>query len=133
MPRMVGHIWHEKYSLPYTDVLGFVACRVTSKVLGIGPCERGWGDVKTIKTGMRSHMSGDSVEKRTILYSTALVNQARIKREQDEKLGSEGSMFCDEDMQLVFLLLCAFFSSRLMPLLTSNFVSDLIWVSPSLV
>ena len=30
------HLWHQKYSLPFTKVLGFVACRVTSKVLGIG-------------------------------------------------------------------------------------------------
>ena len=34
-----SYLWHEKYSLPYTSVLGFVACRVTSKTLGIGPCE----------------------------------------------------------------------------------------------
>ncbi len=31
-----SHIWHEKYSLQYTKVLGFVACRVTSKRLDIG-------------------------------------------------------------------------------------------------
>ena len=29
-------LWHEKYSLPYTKVLGFVACRVCSKTLGRG-------------------------------------------------------------------------------------------------
>ena len=33
------HLWHQKYSLPYTKVLGFVACRFTSKVLGIGAAE----------------------------------------------------------------------------------------------
>ena len=26
-------IWHQKYSEPYTEVLGFMACRVCSKVL----------------------------------------------------------------------------------------------------
>ena len=35
-----SHIWHEKYSLPYTKVLGYVGCRVTSKVCGIGAAER---------------------------------------------------------------------------------------------
>jgi hypothetical protein len=30
-----SHLWHEKYSLPYTQVLGFVACRVCSKLCGI--------------------------------------------------------------------------------------------------
>ena len=40
-----------KYSIPYTTVLGYVACRVTSKLCGIGPAERSWGAVKQIKTG----------------------------------------------------------------------------------
>ena len=31
---------HQKYSLPYTEVLGFVACCVCSKVLGIGMAVR---------------------------------------------------------------------------------------------
>ena len=35
-----SHLWHQKYSLPFTTVLGFVACIVTSKVLGIGAAER---------------------------------------------------------------------------------------------
>ena len=46
-----SHLWHQKYSLPFTNVIGFVACRVTSKVLSIGAVERSWGDVKTIKSG----------------------------------------------------------------------------------
>ena len=29
-----SHLWHQIYSLPSTKVLGFVACRVTSKILG---------------------------------------------------------------------------------------------------
>ena len=41
-----SHMWHEKYSLPYTKVLGYVACRVCSKLAGIGAAERSWGDVK---------------------------------------------------------------------------------------
>ena len=41
-----SHLWHQKYSLPSTKVIGFVACRVTSKIRGIGSSERSWGDVK---------------------------------------------------------------------------------------
>ena len=41
-----SHLCHQKYSLPFTKV--FFACRVTSKVLGIGAAESSWGDVKTI-------------------------------------------------------------------------------------
>ena len=35
-----SNFWYQKYSLPCTNVLGFFACRVTSKVLGIGASER---------------------------------------------------------------------------------------------
>ena len=34
------------------EVLGFVACRVCSNVLGIGMAERAWGDLKLVKGGM---------------------------------------------------------------------------------
>ena len=34
---------HQKYSLPCTKVLGFVACKVTSKILVIGAADRSWG------------------------------------------------------------------------------------------
>ncbi len=37
-----SYLWHEKYSIPYKSVLGFVACRVTSKLCEIGPA-RGAG------------------------------------------------------------------------------------------
>ena len=44
-----NYLWHLKYSLPYIKVLGFVAFRFISKVLGIGEAEHSWGDEKTIK------------------------------------------------------------------------------------
>ena len=34
-----SHTWHKKYSLPHTKGLGWFACRVCSKQLGIGPSE----------------------------------------------------------------------------------------------
>jgi hypothetical protein len=44
-PAVKGKSWvfHERYSLQETEVFGFVACRVTSKNLGIGACERSYG------------------------------------------------------------------------------------------
>ena len=57
------HLWHQKCSPPFTNVLGFVACRVTSEVFGIGAAERSWGDVKTIKSGKRSAISSYVSEK----------------------------------------------------------------------
>ncbi len=75
-----SHIWHETYSLPYTKVLGFVACRVTSKRLGIGSGERAWSDVKQIKDGKRSNLSGDSLEKRAILFTSAHLEVTEIMK-----------------------------------------------------
>ena len=37
-----SHLWHQKYSLPFTKFIGFVVFRVTSKVLGIGAAEFLW-------------------------------------------------------------------------------------------
>ena len=52
-----SHLWHQKYLIPCTKVLVFVACRFTSKVLVIGSAERSWVDVKTIEYGKRSAIS----------------------------------------------------------------------------
>ena len=86
-------LWHEKYSLPYTIVLGFVGCHVTSKLCGIGPAERSWGGVKNIKKGKRSHMSGESTEKSSILYVSAKIQQSRIMCDRLEKLDATGNVF----------------------------------------
>ncbi len=42
-----SHLWHEKYSLYYTQKLGYVACLDTSMLCGIGPAERSWAAVKS--------------------------------------------------------------------------------------
>ena len=80
-----SYLWHEKYSLPYTVVLGFVGCRVTSKLCGIGPAKRSWGGVKQIKDGVRSHMGAESTEKRSVIYVTAKIQESRMHQHQMEK------------------------------------------------
>ena len=45
------NLWHQKYLLPCTRVIGFVVCRFTSNVLRIGAAERSWGDVKRFNLG----------------------------------------------------------------------------------
>ena len=74
------HIWHELYSLSYTEVLGFVSCKTTSKTLGNGACERSWVNVKHIKTVKRSHMGVESTNKRLVLYTTAKIHKSMIRR-----------------------------------------------------
>ena len=90
------YLWHEKYSLPYTTVLGYVACRVTKN----GPAERSWGAVKQVKDGKRSHLSGESTEKRSILFVLSKIAQAMIECEKMEKIDAAGGhqMFGDDDM-----------------------------------
>ena len=75
---------HQKYSPPFTKVLGFFACRVTSKFLVIGAAERSWGDVKTIKFGKISAISSDVSEKRSIFYTSACIESARIEQYHSE-------------------------------------------------
>ena len=64
-----------KYSLPFTKVLGFVACRVTSKVLGIGAADRSWGDVKTIKFGKDLPLAVIYQRKRVFFIHPPILNQ----------------------------------------------------------
>ena len=73
-----SHLWNQKYSLTSTKVLGFVACRVTSKIYWIGSAERSWGDVKTIKSGKRSTLGSDISENQSIVYTSACIEESRI-------------------------------------------------------
>ena len=58
-------------------MLGFVACRTTSKPLGVGECERSLGDVKNIKTYKRSNMRAESTNKCAVLYNTARIHEGK--------------------------------------------------------
>ena len=71
-------MWHQKYSLPFTNVLGFVACRVTSKVLGIGAAECSWGDVNTIKSGKDLPLAVMYQRNRVLLIHPHVLNQLEL-------------------------------------------------------
>ena len=62
--------------------------------------QKGRGGVKNIKTGKRSHMSGESTEKRSILYVSAKIQQSRIMCDWLEKLDAmeNNAMFGDDDI-----------------------------------
>ncbi len=92
-----SHLWHELYSLPNTNVLGFVACHVTSKRLGVGSAERSWADVKQIKDGKRSNLGGTSLEKRAILFTSAKLREANITQNATNYDNSD--FFGDDDMK----------------------------------
>jgi hypothetical protein len=75
-----SHIWHKKESLRYTSVFGKFACRITSKILGIGSAERAWGDVKHLKTNKRGHLSAERIKKQATIFGASCMQQAAIKK-----------------------------------------------------
>ena len=80
-----SHLWNQKYSLHCTKLLVFFACKVTSKVLGIGAAERSWGDAKTIKSGKVYAISGDVSQKQSIIYASACIELDRIEQYHYDK------------------------------------------------
>ncbi len=90
-------IWHQIDSLPYTKILGFVACHTTSKQLGIGASERSWSDVKQIKDGKWSNLGSESKEKRAKLYSSARLDEAQIRVSHSND--GESDVFGNDDIK----------------------------------
>ena len=80
-----SHFWHLKYPIPCTKVIGFVACRFTSKVFGIGASERSWGDFNTIKSSKISAIRRYVSEKHSIVYTSSYIESARIEKYHSDK------------------------------------------------
>jgi hypothetical protein len=76
--------WHYQYSYRSTKVLGKLACRVTSKITGIGSAERNWGDVKHLKSGKRIAMKSENLNMQTTVYGAACVEKAKMKIHADD-------------------------------------------------
>ena len=53
-------------------------------------CREVLGGVKQIKTGKRSHLSGESTEKRSIIFANAKVTQGRMKSDRLQGLDVRG-------------------------------------------
>ena len=62
-----SNLWHHKYSLPCTKVLGFRACLFTSKVLLIAATKRYWCYVNTIESGKTYAIRSDVSDKYSIV------------------------------------------------------------------
>ena len=73
-------LWHQKYSLPFNKVLGFVACRVTLKVIDIVSAEHSWDDVKTFKSGKRFAIISGVSQTHSIVYMSAFIESDKIER-----------------------------------------------------
>ena len=70
-------MWNKNYHLACTKVIGFVACRVISKIIGIGSSGISWGDVRTIKSGKRSIIRSDVSDKHIIVYISICIESDR--------------------------------------------------------
>ena len=77
-----SHTFHCVYSYNFTTVIGKIACRLTSKILGIGQAERNWKVVKRLKKS-RPKLKKDSLEKQSIIVATAGMQKARLKLKKD--------------------------------------------------
>ncbi len=74
-----SHFWHQQFSC-HTNVLGFVACQVCSKILGIGNAERQWGAVKKLKAGQRAKLGANKLKKQSTLYASACIQRGRLRQ-----------------------------------------------------
>lgn len=81
----MSYFWHANNTYRRTEVLGKLATRVCSKILGIGSAERAWGDVKQLKSGKRSHLSADKVKKQATLFGESSMQVAKLKRKTASK------------------------------------------------
>ena len=95
-PSEQAYRWHQKYSLHCTEVLGKLACLVTSKILGIGTAERNWKQIKAMKLGQRTNTGMDKTKKQVLIYSQyqQMKAQAHI-----QKLLCAGKLWDDNDFK----------------------------------
>jgi len=103
----ISYRWHQKHSLPHTKVMGLVACRVTSKTLGIGCAERSWGDTKSLKERKCSNLGSGRLEKQSVCYTSACLEEQRMLRNaglSDNKGSLADPSYCwekaDEEFKL---------------------------------
>ncbi len=111
----LSHMWHSRNSLRYTEVLGQLACRVTSKILGTGSAERNWGDVKHLKTNKRAHLSSDRVKKQSTIFGSYSMEKSDIKRQFSESDDNPYQFWTDEDFDRRFDLLSNDTSEEMKP------------------
>lgn len=82
----------------YTVWLGKFACRVCSKILGIGSAERAWGDVKHLKTDKRSHLSADRVKKQATIFGISCIAKAEAKIRYKDKEKNNNNTYDNKDI-----------------------------------
>ena len=97
-----SHLWHANFSsvIPARE-LTYVACKVCSKVLGIGSCERAWGAAKAQKDGQRTCLSAKALEKTATLYGAHSMQCSLARAKKMEEWDILDSIDTDKDFELV--------------------------------
>lgn len=95
-PQEKAFRWHQSYSLLYTQVLGKLACLVTSKILGIGTAERNWKQVKAVKSGQRTNTSVIKAKHQVMVYSQYQQMKAKART---VKMSCASKLWTDEDFK----------------------------------
>ena len=96
-----AHVWHDTYSVLNSDVLGWLGCRVTSKILGIGNAERAWGAVKQLMQGKREAISGSRIKKQATIYAKSCIDEAKIKSHNIDDGNETFVTWTDEDIAFI--------------------------------
>ena len=94
-----SHLWHKQYSVHSTTILGKVACRLTSKILGIGSAERSWGAVKHLKTDKRSHLGHLPTKMQSTLFGASCIEAARRRHKLRSIAPTTVSIWAEEDVE----------------------------------
>ena len=89
--------WHYNYSFRSTEFLGYLACRVTSKITEIGSAERNWGDVKHIKSGKRIAMNSRTLNMQTTIYGSACIEKNMKRADYNKKF----TLWDDNDLEYI--------------------------------
>ena len=72
------YLWHNLYTNSFTNFLVLVGCRVTSKILGVGPSEINWKYYNHVQRGQSSCLQSDSSEKQSIFYGASKMDKNSI-------------------------------------------------------
>jgi hypothetical protein len=91
--------WFCYFVIVMSQVLGKVACRILSALLGIGIAERSWGAVKHIKSGSRSGIGAEALRMQATIFGGSCIEKARTLKAEKE-LSMELWTENDEEFQL---------------------------------
>ena len=91
------HFWHNEHTVRFKYMsLGFTACRVASKILGIGAAERSWGDVKRIIGDRRLSLASTKIHKQSVIYTSNCIQAKKKELNLDDHTWKEWDLAMDD-------------------------------------